>query len=472
MEVVMGILERVNNYILTHQMIVPGDIVLVAVSGGADSITLLHILNALKEKLNISLHVAHLDHMFRGQESQKDANFVKLLCKEWRIPCTIEAKDVSLYRDQNRLSSETAAREVRYQFLDEVAQNCNAKRIALGHHADDQAETVLLNLLRGTGTTGMAGIAPLRDNKYIRPLLTIRRYEIEQYCNQNGLDYRTDSTNNMAVFFRNKLRLSLIPLLQKEYNSEVVTALGRLAELSREENNFIDLQTRAIYSSLVYYPQNSVLELPVEEFTNQHLALQRRIIRMIWAELTGGHRDLTYQHVESVLCQCLKLKPAKIELPDGVLCKIAYGKLRFTRTKEEPIAPLIHYPLKVPGQTYIRELGIVINAQIYSDHEKVVNPKALPSNEAILDYEETGKELYVRTRNPGDRFRPQGVNGMVKLKKFLIDQKVPQEERPLIPLICSKNEIIWVSGLRVGEYWKVTEKTKKLLHLKIQNIVS
>ncbi|MEG6617188.1 tRNA lysidine(34) synthetase TilS [Peptococcaceae bacterium 1198_IL3148] len=467
----MDIAERVYNYILSHRLIVPGDVVLVAVSGGADSLTLLHILVVLKEKLNISLHVAHLDHMLRGQESQRDAEFVRMFCNQRQIPCTVEARNVSLYQQQNRLSSETAAREVRYRFLNEVAQSCHANRIALGHHADDQAETVLLNLLRGAGITGMAGIAPQRDNKYIRPLLTIRRYEIEQYCQKNELNFCTDSTNKSTIYLRNKLRLSLIPLLQREYNEEIVAILGRLAELSRAEDDFIALQAREIFSSIICCPQKGVIEVAVEEFNRQHIALQRRLIRMIWAQLTGGYRDLAYHHVESILRQCQKSKPGGIELPGGMVCRIAYGKMIFSPVSGELTVPSVNYPLTIPGQTEVQELGITIEAQIYNVQEKAIDPRKLPSNEAVFDYGETGNDLYVRNRRPGDKFNPQGAGGMVKLKKFLIDQKVPREKRQLVPLICSKDKIIWVSGLRVGEYWKITKRTKQILHLKVKNIV-
>ncbi|MTI82134.1 MAG: tRNA lysidine(34) synthetase TilS [Firmicutes bacterium] len=465
----MEIIKRVSNFITSHQMINNGEKVLVAVSGGADSVVLLHILYSLRQQLNISLHVAHLDHMFRGEESREDANFVKLLCQSWQLPHTIVAKDVALYQEQRGLSSQVAAREVRYNLLNEVAETHGASRIALAHHADDQAETVLINLIRGAGPGGLAGISPVRDNLYIRPLLEIRRRQIERYCQQNALQYRTDSSNLKTIYLRNKIRMHLLSKLEEEYNSEIVPALGRMADLCRVDDSYLEQQANEKWLSLQPLINEKSVVFIKQKFEQLHLSMQRRVIRLAWEKMIGEQKNLSRYHVDSIIEQCGSSR-AVVELPGGNQCLILRNKIQLGARPEEKKVPTYCYPLKIPGKTIIKETGLMIEAKTYSITELEKSPAKIPENEVVLDHDVVGREVYVRKRLPGDTFKPQGLGGTVKLKKFLIDQKVPREKRDLIPIICNDKEIIWVSGLRVGEYWKVTESTKKILHLLVQKI--
>lgn len=462
----MNIIEQVTSYISYHGMIQPGETVLAAVSGGADSVALLHMLKALRKKLNINIHVAHLDHMFRGEESQQDAEFVAALCRGWNVPYTIEAVNVSDYKVRQRLSNQVAAREVRYRFLEQVAQSQNCHRIALGHHADDQAETVILNLLRGTGPTGLAGISPIRDGRYIRPLLGIRRSDIELYCQENSLPYRNDSSNCKTEYLRNRVRIQLLPQLEEQYNPEIVDALIRLADICRAEDKFIEEQTNALYQTLITDEKDKII-INSKELSKVDLALRRRVLRQVYRQATGGKRELSFFHVELLIKQACSVNPIVIELPGDINCSIHYNKMIFHRRKVNIESPNYCYRLNVPGKTIINEVGYCITAELLTSCE---NPATLPEREAVLDYGLTGQELFVRPRRPGDIFKPQGVKGKVKLKKFLIDQKVPRGMRNYIPLICNKQEIIWVGGLRVGEYWKVTKDSKIILHLKLEKL--
>lgn len=463
----MNLLEKIYQYIQINNMIRPHDKVLVAVSGGPDSVALLHILNHLKERLKISLHAAHLNHMLRGEESRADAQFVRELCRQWEIPCTDAAIDVPRYQKEQGLSCEAAAREVRYRFLLETASQCQAQRIALGHHADDQAETILLNLLRGAGSRGLSGISPVRDGIYIRPLLEVRRGDIEKYCRENHLSYRIDSTNRKAIYQRNKIRMHLIPWLEKEYNPEIVLALGRLANLLREEDRLLEKQANDALKLLTVFDEQDII-LKQELFINLPLALQRRVIRRAWEKLVGSKRNLSFEHVEAIINMANQRSPNTVELPEGINCQIAYSKIKFQKRSNRQEVADYCYPIKIPGVTRLHELGLAITAKLYHADEIKVNPADLPANEALLDYSKTGPELFARKRKKGDKFYPYGATGAVKLKKFFINQKVPREKRDLIPLICKDNQIVWVGGLRIGEYWKVTEQTKVLLHLRLE----
>ncbi len=468
--IILSLPDKVRKYIELNQMVSAGDKVLVAVSGGPDSVALLHILNSLKKELKISLCAAHLDHMLRGEESRDDARFVKELCERWEIPCTTTEIDVNEYRKRHGLSTELAAREVRYRFLTETAEQYQANRIALGHHADDQAETVLLNVLRGAGPRGVAGMPPVRDEIYIRPLLAIRRRQIERYCADHKLLYRVDSSNQKTIYQRNKIRMHLIPLLEKEYNPEIVLGLGRLANLLREEDSYLDEQTENALAELTISADEQQITIDQSIFVNLPIVLKRRVIRKVWSKLLSRSKDLAFEHVSAIIYKTNQISPAVIELPGGINCQIAYSKIKFYfRNNQQEISDY-QYPVKLPGVTKLDELGLVLTARIYQADRFKADPAKLPANEAVFDLEKTGSTLTVRKRKQGDTFNPIGAGGKVKLKKFLIDQKIPKEKRDFIPLICKNNQIIWVGGLRVGEYWKVTEQTKVLLHLKLEKI--
>ncbi|WP_031516494.1 tRNA lysidine(34) synthetase TilS [Desulfofalx alkaliphila] len=463
----MDLIGRVLEYIYSNKMVDPGDKVLVAVSGGADSVALLHMLFRLSEQLNMRLHVAHLNHMFRGRESEEDALFVEALCDKWQIPKDIKSMDVTEYQGRHRLSAQVAAREVRYNFLKEVARKRGCNKIALAHHADDQAETVLLNLLRGTGITGLTGIWPVRDNFYIRPLLPVRRREIESYCFQNKLHFRNDSSNQEEIYLRNKVRKSLLPLIEKDYNQEIVTLLNRLADISRDEDDFIEGQSQRDFAALLTDPK-AAGSLPLDrlKFNGLHRAIQRRVVRQAWRTVTGSQRDLSFYHVESVVKLAASTGGGILELPTGLLCKVGSRAIEFKYPPVEKPVNKFCYRLKIPGTTIIKEADMQIVADVYSAAHLKKDPRMFRHTEAVLDYGSVGHELLVRNRLPGDVFKPLG-GGRVKLKKFFIDQKIPRAERDAIPLVCKGKEIIWVSGVRVGEYWKVTENTEEILHLKL-----
>lgn len=469
----MKVVDQVLKFIRSNKMIKSGQKILVAVSGGADSVALLHLLYRWQTKLNITLHVAHLNHMFRGAEAQKEALFVVALCATWQVPCTSETIDVPKYRRQHRLSSQAASREVRYRFLERVARECGAAKIALGHHADDQAETVLLHLLRGAGTGGLAGIAPVRNNRYIRPLLSTRRRDIESYCGEHDLQYQKDSSNQATRYLRNRVRQHLMPVLAQGYNPEIVPALGRLAAISRAEELYLTEQAQQALNSLTgsFTSERVVTELHRQKFNELPLALKRRVIRLVWQKITGDQRDLSFDQVESIIKQAGTSSLATLALPGGVNCEVAYDQIQFIcRQQAESellVKPEGSYVLNIPGTTLIKDLGILVTAKVASLQKNDLHPALLPKNEVMLDYHCTGADLLVRSRHPGDKFKPQGAGGTVKLKKFFIDQKIPQQKRDLLPLVCKQHQIIWVTGLRVGEEFKVTSATKKILRLKV-----
>ncbi len=462
----MGLEQDVRLFMDKFRMISPGDTVLVGVSGGPDSVALLHLLWRMQKELRISLAVAHLNHMFRGEEARADARLVEELAGNLGLPVYVEEFDVPAYRERAGLSAQEAARQVRYRFFEEVAQNIGASRVALGHHADDQAETILFNFLRGTGLAGLKGIPPVRE-KYIRPLLGVRRREIELYCRQHSLPVREDVSNKKTIYTRNRIRLELIPHLEAGYNPRLVEALVHLGHICREENDYLEEQTALLYERALKTEREHSLLLAVPELLSAPLALVRRVFRRAWRHLTGTDGDLSFLQVESLLALLHNPAGGKVvELPRGVRASRQGQALRLWMGGDAPGVPYYSYPLVVPGITCIPEINSSIRARLISITE-APDPRTLSAREALLDYDTIPGPLTVRRRRDGDRFHPLGMAAGTKLKKFLIDQGIPREERDYLPLVVAGDEIIWVGGVRPGEPWKITPGTKRCLYLQM-----
>ncbi|WP_027717444.1 tRNA lysidine(34) synthetase TilS [Desulfovirgula thermocuniculi] len=464
----MDLAPRVLAFVRRQGMIAPGDRVLVAVSGGPDSVALLHLLWRLRAELGISLAVAHLNHMIRGEEARADALFVQDLARSLGLAAFVEEFDVPAFREKTRLSLQEAAREARYQFLEALARREGTSRVALGHHADDQAETVLLNFLRGAGPAGLKGIPPVRGI-YIRPLLCVRRKEIEAYCRQFSLPAREDPSNKKPVYTRNRLRLELIPHLEKEYNPRLVRSLVNLAELCREENAYLEEQAARLLQEALRAAGGGALALDARALRSAPRALARRVVRQAWRRLTGAPGELSFERVEAVMGLLEEGGEGRlVELPRRVGVRRLGGELRFAAAgEEEEGVPFYRYPLAVPGATYIPEIDRTVVARLVPVGE-APPPKNLSPREALLDYDLLPPgALEVRRRCEGDRFHPLGLPGATKLKKFLINQGVPRAERDRLPLVVCGGQILWVGGVRIAEPWKVTSRTQRCLFLQL-----
>ena len=463
----MELLHRVRDYMIRHRMVEQGDKVVAAVSGGPDSVAMLHILNYFKDELKISLHIAHLNHQFRGAESDEDARFVAGMAGSYGLPCTIEAVDVAAYRKQKRLSRQVAAREVRYRFLIDTAGKVGAQRIALAHQADDQAETILINFLRGAGVPGLKGIVPVRENLYIRPLLTVRRFEIERFCREMNLPFRRDSSNLDLVYLRNRVRLNLVPQLERDYNPGLVPALLRLGEICREEDAFLEEEAVKAYQDCLLKQNLERITLSLECLGRLPVAIRRRVLRCAWQSLAGHRRNLAYFHTEALMDLAgAGAAGTQAVLPGNIMALRTYQTIELTGRRGGQGTPYYIYPLNVPGATYIPELDCTIHAEIKSRNQ-AGDPRLLPPEEVLLDYDRLPSQIYVRRRLEGDVFQPFGQVFTTKLKDFLIKQKIPREERDKIPLVSTPGEIIWAGGVRAGERFKINDTTRRVLHLKL-----
>ncbi len=454
----LTIIDKIKKTIDRHNLLEKGDRVVVAISGGPDSVCLLHILHRLSKEYEIQIYGAHLNHNFRGMEAQRDAQYVNRLCEELNIMCFIKSMDVGKYAKDNGYSLEEAGRILRYQFFDEVSDRVEANKIAVAHNQKDQAETVLMRLLRGTGPQGLSAIRHKRG-RIIRPLLEVAREDIEGYCHENSLSPRIDHTNLQTIYHRNKIRLELLPYLEKEYNPNIIEALVRTADLIKTDNDFLELQARDSYN-LLKKVENGCLYLPILGINKLHMSLITRMFRLAAEELVK-REALEYKHICSILELMENSETGKrLMLPEGIIVSKSYNQLIFSlREAEEDNS--YYYMLNVDDITYIPNLSGGFSLRLVPRQELTEIPKE-PHIKAF-DWERVKNQLIVRNRRPGDRFMPLGLKGHKKLKDFFIDLKVERGERENIPLICDGEEIMWVVGYRISEEYKINKETNTVL---------
>ena len=464
--------QEMHRFISEQNMIDAGETVLVAVSGGADSLALLYTLHELQKHIHCHLHVVHLNHRLRDNSSE-DADFVHKHATRLELPFTCHTVDVSRLAEEWKLSIETAGRKARYAFFDSISTDVGATKVALGHQQDDISETVLMNLIRGGGTDGLKGISPIRDDKYIRPLTIFTRQEIDVYLKSINLIPREDPTNTDNRYLRNRIRHELLPLLERDYNPNIRVGLSRAAAIIGSESDYLDELTREAFNRcLLDESKHSSIVLSRDIFLNYHIAIQRRIIRQAVSEAQGTTQDFSFEHSNLICDIIFGEKPnARITLPNGIQFRRAYHNLFFE--KETIQTEQYEYVLSVPGRTPIVQLSAEVITKIYeiSDNEPSTIPNGV--SEALLDFSKIKLPIQIRNRRKGDRIQPHGMQGTKKIKDYFMDLKVPQCERDRIPIVVSSDAILWIIGFTTSDKHKLQPKTRKCLHLqygKIDNI--
>jgi len=498
----MTILEKVKDTIAKYGMLKSGDKVLVCVSGGADSVALLHILNSLAGEIGISLHIAHLDHMIRQRESYEDMLFVQRLARVLSIPVTVSRINIPQIIKERGSSLEDTARDERYGFFLKVASKIKANRIATAHTMDDQAETVLMRLLRGSGVTGLRGIPPKRkagSATIIRPVIRIWRSQIEGYLKENNIDFRYDSSNLDTGILRNRLRLKLLPLLKKDYNPNISEVLANIAENLNDTFEYMEKEARSAFLDSMERTHQGEVVLSLNKLFKKSLAIQKEVVRMAIKELKGDLNRITYSHwqdIESLIEE--KSTGASLDLPDGIRCIKEYGRLIFCKGKGKvPIPwrggfPLQKgaFPVQLPGPlagrvptiTDIPEMGLEVATRILLRNGKKLSKRLNGKTAAFFDLDKIVLPLALRYKRDGDRFVPLGMKGSKKLKDLFIDEKVPRGMRERMPVVVTgympqsnlgvHEKIIWVPPLRIADEVKVTGETKRVLKMSISNLIA
>lgn len=486
------LLEAIAQTISTHDLLPSGSTVVVAVSGGADSVALLDVLRHLAPAQQWRLHVAHVNHQLRGAESEADADFVAQLAARAGLPCTVQSVDVARAQ-QAQASPENTARRLRYRLLAACARTVGARNIALAHHQDDQAETVLLHLLRGSGLGGLTGMryasplqllndmeeSPLhqadssaKDRRtcgttespvtLVRPLLNVARADLRAYCARHNLTFREDSSNETTTPQRNWLRHAVLPLLETRYPA-VARTIARTARVLADDFAYLTATAEDwLRGHARQDPQGLLLDR--DAWRALPPALQTAVLRAAVAQVAGHMQGLEYAHVADARATLSEGKTGiSAVLPGGLLCRTEHDGIWIgyapAQVGIEPLA------LSLPGRTAIAPLGYAFDAALIAP-SAVDFHTGTPDENAWLDAGLVDGPLYVRTRRPGDRFVPLGMTGEKKLQDFLVDARVPERLRDRVPLVVTEDDrIVWVAGHRIDARFRISDTTEQALHL-------
>ena len=469
--------NKVADFIKANRLFEQADSLLLAVSGGADSTALLYAVSALKTAnvLNADIVCAHIHHQLRGADADLDEDFVISRTRELNIPITTKRLDVRGFARKNKLSIETAARKLRIETLLDIAKAHNCNTIATAHHKNDNAETILQRLVRGTGFRGLAGIWPVRiftdDIRFVRPLLSVSRDEIIEYLRKRNLKWRRDHTNADCTYRRNFIRHRLLPALQKDCNGSVVQELAELADSARKFYSLVCNCADKAWTELAELSRNKVM-LNLDMFLTLPPAVKAELIRRSLTALGSGERDLTQRHYESIF-QLAKRQVGnkKIELPAGFVVGFEYGKVIVSRQKDRMPKTRTggSIELKVPGQTrfgrYLIEATVLDTKASMPDTRK--KTKSRIEFVEQFDFDKLKLPLMVRLRETGDRFWPLGLASDKKVGKFLTAAKVPHRLRRKMLVVADSEKIIWLWSIRISEQAKLTAGTRKILQLQI-----
>lgn len=461
-------LERVAEAIDRGSMLNRGDRVIVAVSGGPDSVALLHLLHRLAPERALSLHVFHLDHGLRGADSAADAAYVSALAAELGWPATVVALPKGELKETPG-SLQANARRRRYHTIHLLAHEIGATKVATGHNRNDQAETVLMRLLRGAGTKGLAGIPPVRTEDgltLIRPLLTVSRQEIDVYCAEHKLFPRFDASNAQADYLRNRIRLQLLPQLAREYNPAIGANLAQLAAVVREEDALLERLAREAYERCqIHGTESSDVTLDGSRLLAEPVALARRVVRLAARAVLGPDADLGLPAVTRVLEAAARTEGTHaVDLPGGLRLVVEYGRCRF----ENPAGPAGEsndlWPVAPQGETSIPELDLIVQASVVAPGEGL--EPTFP-HEIRLDSDRLPGPLSIRFRRPGDRIWPTGMEGSKKLQDILVDAKVPRAARDRVPILVAGDEVLWIIGHRIDRRYLAGTATAHPIRLRI-----
>ncbi|AHM57088.1 tRNA(Ile)-lysidine synthase TilS [Peptoclostridium acidaminophilum DSM 3953] len=457
------ILEKVKNTIEKHSMLKKGDKVIIALSGGPDSVCLMDVLSRLKDEYGIRLYAAHLNHQIRGIEAQKDAMFCMKRCEEEGIMCFIKAYDVPAYSREKGLSIEEGARELRYGMFFELQKKLSADKIAVAHNLDDQAETLIMRMMRGTGLEGLKGMEYSRRDGIIRPLLDVTRAEIEAYISQRGLSFRLDSTNLEDIYTRNKIRLRLIPYMDDNFNVDMKKALSRMGSLLSDDAEYINSCAKTEFDRVC--SMEGEVRIDTDALTALHNAISSRVVRMAIGAILGDIKGVQQVHIEYVIELARGGKEgSRIDISRGLMAikengRIVIKKNQAPDSNAEKMS--FHYDLESEGSVRIEEIGVRVQTKIIDKGDSLHIER--DRHTAYFDFDKVKGKLSITSRMEGDRIRPIGLGGTKKLKDLFIDLKIEREKRDYIPVLRDENGVMWVMGYRLSEAYRVDAHTKRLL---------
>lgn len=461
------IFDKVLSTINKHNLIQKGDKIVLGLSGGPDSVCLLHVLNRLKKDFNIEIYAAHLNHQIRGIEAQKDALYVSKLCEDMGIIFFVKSINVPKYCENEGLSLEEGARKLRYEMFYEIKDKIKANKIAIGHNLNDQAETVMMRIMRGTGLKGLKGIDYIRDNCIIRPILDVERNEIEEYCEAYNLNPRIDKTNLENIYTRNKIRLDLLPYMKDNFNSNVIESIVRMSNSLKSDNDYIEKEAEAKFREVSNIKEKGFVEINLDDFVCLHDAIKVRVLRNSIKHILGDTNFVDQRHIEDIMSLEDNSKVNKmLTLPRNIF--VYRKKDSIILTNEEIVNEEIEFYYNVPSNGFIKikELKQIIETQVMSiDRYKSMK---LDNSSKGFDFNKVKGCIVIRSRRQGDKIKL--AMGSKKVKDLFIDLKIPREERCKIPIITDSEGIICVGDYKISENYKIDENTKEVLKINFNKL--
>ena len=462
--------EKVLSYIKDNNLIKSGDKILVALSGGPDSVCLLNILFELREELNIDIGAAHLNHLLRGEDAFKDEEYAINICNKMGIKCFVKRVDINGYAKEHKLSSEMAGRNARYNFFDEILEQEGFDKVATAHNANDQAETILLRLMRGTGLEGLGGIKASRDDKIIRPILCLSREEVEKYIEVRNLSPRIDKTNFEKNYNRNKIRLDILPYMKDNFNEDIIQTLNRMSLLLQKDNEFLENLTLNFYNK--YCMQYNDYFIIKKEIFKEEEPIVNRVLRHAITRYSKSNYDFEMKHIYKISHLAKKNSGKSVDLPNGIYAENIYGDIyiknkikKYDINNEKKKIILSKDNINKSTIQFYKfsiEFSIISN---YGNNDISSNKNNLIQ---YFDFDKINDNILIRNRNDGDKIIPLGMNGSKKIKDIFIDMKIPKEERDNIPILCFDEKIAWIIGIRTSENYKITNESKNILKVVVE----
>lgn len=452
--------EKVYENIIKYHLIKEGDTILVGASGGGDSQSLIYLLDSLRERLSFTLCIAHVHHCIRGVEADEDQLLVEKTAKELGLRYYKKKIDVPAYAQRHRLTVEEAGRKVRYEYFNEIIKGFDSGKVAVAHNQNDQSETILMRIIRGTGIDGLRGMEFISGN-IIRPLLNIPRSEIDFYLKEEKISYRTDQTNADRKYTRNFLRLEVLPLLE-ELNPNIVATLFQLGEVTKSDTDILYQVVEEAYHSVCKKEESEAVVFDLIKMRAYSEGMRQRIMRYGIQKLLGNLQGFTLKHIEE-FDRLLEAKTGSVKEINGIRVNVSYGEL-FMEKADRSVPYLRLRPRELfAGETLcLEEAGGYLRAELLEPEEFQTMNK---SHKVYFDYDKIEGDLVVRSREEGDFFYPFGMTGSKKIKNFFIDAKIPGEQRGVIPLVVDSKNILWIVPYRRSDLYKVDERTQRILML-------
>ncbi len=469
-------LKQVLDTINKNDLINYGDGIVVGISGGYDSVCLLHILYYLSKDLDLRLFPVHINHMLRGLEAVRDEDFVNDFCQSLGLSLHVKRVDIAQKAKNEKISIEEAGRNARYEEFNRVAAENFVTKIAVAHSKNDQAETILMRIFRGTGLEGLKGIEYKRDN-IIRPLLDIDREQIENYVNENGLKAVTDSSNLHTDYFRNRIRLKVLPEINDAARINITENLLRLSKIVVTDEDFLRYNAEIAYEKSCTKKDVNSVEIDLSELLKMHPAILGRVIRIAILNSCGSIEGIGFNHIDKLLWLVKDGQTgSRIDIPHGMMAVKSYSSLIIKKQGEDK-KESFEYRLKIPGRTVLNDIEAVVTQVINFDTNESCQQFVNENKGVYTQFfdlkkikSETILDIVVRNRRDGDIFKPLNSNGTKKLKEYFIDKKISREQRVEFPLIAINKEIIWIIGNKTSDKYKVTDNTNSVLMINFESI--